>query len=137
MDIREKDTGVKAAVEPIVYKNKVLAAVNADLFAENKTDFAKVYLGLGKDYPGSYVLAVLYLTKSDWHILDTSYCEVYKNWWRDRTGYLITDATPVFAGDFVTKSNLLPKIRDLYERFASDVVFMRYIPIRIMCAPSF
>jgi len=110
---------------------------NNELFAENKKDFAKVYLELGKDYPGPYALAVLYLTKGDWHMLDTSYCRVYKNWWRDRTGYLITDATPVFAGDFVKKSNLLPQIRALYERFASDCTFMRCIPLMIICAPAF
>ncbi len=110
---------------------------NNELFAENKTDFVKVYLELGKDYPWPYALAILYLTKGDWHMLDTSYCRVYKNWWRDRTGYLITDATPIFAGDFVKKSNLLPQIRALYERFASDCTFMRYIPLMIICAPAF
>ncbi len=110
---------------------------NNELFAENKTDFVKVYLELGKDYPGPYALAVLYLTKGDWHMLDTSYCRVYKNWWRDRTGYLITDATPVFAGDFVKKSNILPQIQALYERFASDCAFMKYTPLMIICAPAF
>ena len=110
---------------------------NNELFAKDKAGFVKVYLELGKDYPGPYVLAILYLTKGDWHILDTSYCRVYKNWWRDRTGYLITDATPVFAGSFVTKENLWPAVRNLYERFATECTFMRFIPAKIFCAPAF
>ena len=110
---------------------------NNELFAKNKSGFVKVYLELGKDYPGPYALAVLYLTKGDWHILDTSYCKVYKDWWRDRTGYLITDATPVFAGNFVTKENLWPSVRSLYERFATDCTFMRFMPAKIICAPAF
>ena len=110
---------------------------NNEHFAKDKAGFVKVYLELGRDYPGPYTLAVLYLTKGDWHILDTSYCRVYKNWWRDRTGYLITDATPVFAGDFVAKSNLLPSVRALYERFATECTFMRFIPFKVICAPAF
>ena len=110
---------------------------NNELFAKDKAGFVKVYLELGKDYPGPYALAVLYLTKGDWHILDTSYCRVYKDWWRDRTGYLITDATPVFAGNFVTKENLWPPVRNIYERFASDCAFMSFIPAKIICAPAF
>jgi len=109
---------------------------NNEYFATNKTDFIKVYFELGRDYPGPYVLAVLYLTKGDWHILDTTFCEVYKDWWRDRTGYLITDATPVFAGDFVTKSNLLPALRDMYEGFATRCSFMNFLPFQVICAPA-
>ena len=110
---------------------------NNEHFAEDKAGFIKVYLELGKEYPGPYALAVLYLTKGDWDIMDTSYCKVYKDWWRDRTGYLITDATPVFAGAFVTKSDLLPSVRSFYERFATECSFMRFIPFKIMCAPAF
>lgn len=110
---------------------------NNEKFATNKADFVKVYFELGKDYPGPYALAILYLTKGDWHILDTSFCEVYKDWWRDRTGYLITDATPVFAGDFVVKSNLLPTVRNLYERFATQCTFMNFVPFQIICSPAF
>lgn len=110
---------------------------NNEYFATNKTDFIKVYVELGKDYPGPYVLAVLYLTKGDWHIMDTTFCEVYKDWWRDRTGYLITDATKVFAGDFVKKSNLMPGVRNLYERFATDCSFTKFIPAQVICSPAF
>lgn len=110
---------------------------NNEYFATNKADFIKVYVELGKDYPGPYVLAVLYLTKGDWHIMDTTFCEVYKDWWRDRTGYLITDATKVFAGDFVKKSNLMPGVRDLYERFATDCSFTNFVPFQVICSPAF
>ncbi len=92
---------------------------------------------MGLDYPGPYVFAVLYLTKGDWHLLDTSFCEVYKDWWRDRTGYLITDATPVFALEYVKKENLLPAVRDMYESFATDCSFMKFMPMQILCAPAF
>jgi len=110
---------------------------NNEYFATNKSDFIKLYVDMGIDYPGSYVLAVLYLTKGDWHILDTGFCEVFKDWWRDRTGYLITDATPVFALDYVTKENLLPGIRDMYEGFATDCNFMKFLPAQVISAPAF
>lgn len=110
---------------------------NNEYFATNKMDFIKVYLEIGKDYPGSYTLAVLYLTKGDWHILDTTYIDVYQDWWRDRTGYLITDATPVFAGDFVKKSDLLPTVKDMYEGFATRCSFLKCMPLQIICAPAF
>lgn len=110
---------------------------NNEYFATNKADFIKVYVELGKDYPGPYVLAVLYLTKGDWHIMDTTFCEVYKDWWRDRTGYLITDATKVFAGDFVKKSNLMPGVRNLYEHFATDCCFTKFVPFQVICSPAF
>ncbi len=109
---------------------------NNEHFSTNKSDFIRLYLNMGIDYPGPYVLAVLYLTKGDWHILDTSFCNVYKDWWRDRTGYLITDATPVFALDYVKKENLLPSVRDMYEGFATDCSFMRFIPLQVICAPA-
>lgn len=110
---------------------------NNEYFATNKADFIKVYVELGKDYPGPYLFAVLYLTKGDWHIMDTTFCEVYKDWWRDRTGYLITDATKVFAGDFVKKSNIWPGVRNLYERFATDCSFTKFVPFQVICSPAF
>lgn len=109
---------------------------NNDLFKTDKKDFVKLYIDMGFKYPGSYILSVLYLTKGDWQILDTSYIDVYHNWWRDRTGYLITDATPVFAQGYVKKENLLPKLRDDYEAWATDCSFLKYMPEQIVCSPA-
>lgn len=109
---------------------------NNELFAENKIDFVKLYFNMLKDYPGSFVQAFLYMTKGDWELLDTSYIEVYKDWWRDRTGYLITDATPVFAQRYVNKSDLLPKVRDFYENIVTACSFESDFLIQILFAPA-
>ena len=109
---------------------------NNELFAENKIDFVKLYFNMLKDYPGSFVQAFLYMTKGDWELLDTSYIEVYKDWWRDRTGYLITDATPVFAQRYVNKSDLLPKVRDFYENIVTACSFKKYSLVQILFSPA-
>ncbi|MCM1261590.1 MAG: DUF6020 family protein [Butyrivibrio sp.] len=109
---------------------------NNDLFRENPAGFLKIYLCLAAKYPGSYVMAPLYETMGDWFMTDVSHSLVYKDWWRDRTGYLITDATPVFAGDFMKKENLLPTVRDLYEAIATDCVHQHFLPAKILFAPA-
>ena len=109
---------------------------NNDLFRENPTGFIRIYLRLGLKYPGSYLTAPLYQTMGDWFLTDISHCLVYQDWWRDRTGYLITDATPVFAGDFVKKENLLPVVRNAYEAIATDCVHQRFLPAKILFAPA-
>lgn len=109
---------------------------NNDLFRENPTDFIRIYLRLAFKYPGSYLIAPLYQTMGDWFLTDISHCMVYQDWWRDRTGYLITDVTPVFAGDFVKKENLLPAVRNVYEAIATDCVHQRFLPAKILFAPA-
>lgn len=109
---------------------------NNDLFRENPTDFIRIYLRLAFKYPGSYLMAPLYQTMGDWFLTDVSHCLIYQDWWRDRTGYLITDVTPVFAGDFVKKENLLPMVRNVYEAIATDCVHQRFLPVKILFAPA-
>lgn len=109
---------------------------NNDLFRENPTDFIRIYLRLALKYPGSYLIAPLYQTMGDWFLTDISHSIVYQDWWRDRTGYLITDVTPVFAGDFVKKENLLPAVRNVYEAIATDCVHQRFLPVKILFAPA-
>ena len=109
---------------------------NNQLFARDKVSFFKLYFKMMKDYPGSYIQSLLYLTKGDWEIMDNSFTEVYKDWWRDRTGYLITDATPVFAQRYVNKSNLLPKIRDMYENIVTVCSYRKITLLQILFAPA-
>lgn len=105
-------------------------------FAEDPMGFLKLWAALGKEYPGSYATAFLYHTMGAWYPSDVSHTKIYQNWWRDRTGYFITDATPVFAGDFVKKENLLPGVRGLYEKIATDCVQLSFLPARILFATS-
>lgn len=109
---------------------------NNELFGKEKTDFVKIYLKMFKSYPGSYIQAFLYMTKGDWQLMDNTHCEVYKDWWRNRTGYLITDATEVFALGFVKKSNLLPVVRDAYESIVTECDYRSFVPLQIIFAPA-
>lgn len=109
---------------------------NNEHFSRDKISFVKLYFNLFKDYPGSYVQAFLYMTKGYWQLMDNSFCEVYKNWWRDRTGYLITDATPIFALDYVKKSNLWPSLRNVYEAFATDCSYRYFFLLQLIFAPA-
>lgn len=109
---------------------------NNDKFAEDPAGFLKIWLALMRRYPGSYATAFLYHTMGAWYPSDVSHCRVYQNWWRDRTGYFITDAVPVFAGDFVKKENLLPAVRALYEKLATQCAHQRFLPTRLLFAPA-
>lgn len=109
---------------------------NNDLFRENPAEFFKIYLRLACEYPGSYLMAFAYQTMGDWFLTDISHCLVYQDWWRDRTGYLITDATPVFSDRYVKKENLLPAVRNIYEAVATDCVHQRFLPLKILFAPA-
>lgn len=109
---------------------------NNDLFRSSPTGFLKIYLRLAFRYPGSYLIAPAYQTMGDWFLTDISHCLIYQDWWRDRTGYLITDATPVFAGNFMKKENLLPAVRNAYEAIATDCVHQRFLPAKILFAPA-
>lgn len=110
---------------------------NNELFAKDKMSFIKLYFQMFKDYPVDYAQAFLYMTKGDWQLMDNSHCEVYKNWWRDRTGYLITDATPIFALDYVEKANLAPGIRNVYEAIVTDSCYRNFFLLQIIFAPAF
>lgn len=109
---------------------------NNDLYKANPTGFWRIYMRLFFKYPGSYLIAPAYLTMGDWFLTDTSHTLVYKDWWRDRTGYMITDAVPVFADRFVKKENLLPAVRNIYEAIATDCVHQRFLPVKILFAPA-
>ena len=110
---------------------------NNEEFARDPAGFVRIWLSLLVKYPGSYGTAFLYHTMGSWYLTDTSHCMVYKDWWRDRTGYFITDAVPVFAGDFVRKENLCPRVRDFYEAIATDCIHQRFLPLRILFSPAF
>lgn len=107
-----------------------------DKFAEDPAGFVKIWFRLLLRYPGSYATAFLYHTMGSWYPSDVSHSLVYQNWWRDRTGYFITDAVPVFAGDFVKKENLLPTVRDLYERIATDCVHQKFLLTKLLFSPA-
>lgn len=109
---------------------------NNELFAKDKTSFVKLYVDMFLDYPVDYIQAFLYMTKGDWQLMDNSHCEVYKDWWRDRTGYLITDATPVFALGYMTKLNLLPRLRNVYEAIVTDCCYRSFFLFQIIFAPA-
>ena len=110
---------------------------NNERFAEDPAGFFRIWMHLLKKYPGSYATAFLYHTMGSWYLMDTSHCTVYKDWWRDRTGYFITDAVPVFARDFVKKENLLPSVQNFYEAIATGCVHQRFLPLRILFSPAF
>ncbi len=102
---------------------------NNDHFRAEPMRFVRLWLHLGKRFPGSYAAAFLYHTMGAWYPGDFSHCTVYKDWWRDRLGYLITDAVPVFGGyDFVRKENFLPGVRTAYEAVVTDMAYRR-IPV--------
>ncbi|MCQ2498127.1 MAG: DUF6020 family protein [Lachnospiraceae bacterium] len=109
---------------------------NNEYFNEHKGEFVGLYFDIGKKYFSDYVMAALYLTRGDWYMTDTSHCEVYKDWWRDRVGYMITDATPVFALEYVKKSNPLPAVRDLYESIVTDMSYRNNPVTTILFSPA-
>ena len=101
---------------------------NNEHFREDPAGFFKLWLHYGIQYPGPYAMAFLYHTMGAWYPEDISHTLVYEDWWRDRTGYLITDAVPVFAQRFVIKENFWPACRDFYEKIATECVY-RSVPL--------
>ena len=106
-----------------------------DAFAEDPAGFAALWAKLFFRYPRSYLFALLYHTMGAWYPLDVSHTLVYRDWWRNRTGYFITNATPVFAERFVKEENLLPPVRRLYELFATDCVQLKFVPLQLLFSP--
>lgn len=110
---------------------------NNELFEENPIRFFELYFKLGVKEPGTYMLALLYQTMGDWYVTDESFINVYKDWWRDRTGYFITDDTPVFAAyDFVEKENLLPGVRKIYESLVTECSYRNSIILTVIFNPA-
>lgn len=101
---------------------------NNEHFREDPAGFFKLWFRYGLKYPGPYVMAFLYHTMGAWYPEDISHTLVYEDWWRDRTGYLITDAIPVFAQRYVIKENFWPSCRDFYEKIATECAY-RSIPL--------
>ena len=105
-------------------------------FREDPGGFFRIWARLGREYPGSYAAALLYQTMGAWFPTDISHCEVYRDWWRNRTGYLITDAVPVFGGyDFMQKKDLLPAVRNFYEAIATRCVYRKFFPTLVLFSP--
>lgn len=105
-------------------------------FAEDAAGFFRIWGRLMLRYPESYVTAFLYNTMGSWYPCDVSHSRVYADWWRDRTGYFITDAVPVFAGNFVKKENLWPGMRSLYEKIATDCVHQNCLLTMLLFSPA-
>ena len=106
-----------------------------EAFRRDPAGFLSLWGKLLFRYPASYAAAVLYHTMGAWYPLDVSHTLVYRDWWRNRTGYYITNATPVFAERFVKEENLLPPVRRVYEWFATDCVQLRFVPLQILFSP--
>ena len=106
-----------------------------DAFREDPAGFFHIWAKLLARYPGSYGMAFLYHTMGAWYPGDISHTMVYLDWWRDRTGYLITDATPVFALGYMKKENLLPGVRYMYELFATKCIHHRFWLTRVLFSP--
>lgn len=102
---------------------------NNEEYAENRSEFFKVWLRIGIESPGTYAAAFLYQTMGAWYPDDVSHLEVYRDWWRNRVCYIVTDAEPVFvAYDFVERDNFAPAVRSFYEAICTDCVY-RKIPL--------
>lgn len=102
---------------------------NNEEYAENRSKFFKVWLRIGIESPGAYAAAFLYQTMGAWYPDDVSHLEVYRDWWRNRVCYIVTDAEPVFvAYDFVERDNFAPAVRSFYEAICTDCVY-RKIPL--------
>ena len=106
-------------------------------FKEDPAAFFSFYLKMLRKYPSSIVTAALYQTMGYWYPLDVSHTRIYETWWRDRTGYLMTDAIPVFPDDYVVSENPVPLVRDYFEQFATECVQLKIPVIRLLFEPSF
>lgn len=106
-------------------------------FKEDPMGFGSIYLKMFRQYPSSFITAGLYQTMGYWYPSDISHTRIYEDWWRDRVGYLITDATPVFMDDYVVSQNPVPCIRDYFEKFATECVQLKIPGLRLLFEPSF
>lgn len=106
-------------------------------FGEEPAGFIQIWAKLFKRFPGSYVTAFLYNTMGSWYLDDVSHTQVYADWWRNRTGYMITDAIPVFALGHMKKENLMPEVRSCYEAVATDCIHQKCLITRVLFSPAF
>jgi hypothetical protein len=109
---------------------------NNEEYAENRTEFFKVWLRIGIESPGAYAAAFLYQTMGAWYPDDVSHLEVYRDWWRNRVCYIVTDAEPVFvAYDFVERDNFAPAVRSFYEAICTDCVYRKIPLVKYLFSP--
>ena len=109
---------------------------NNEEYAENRSKFFKVWLRIGIESPGAYAAAFLYQTMGAWYPDDVSHLEVYRDWWRNRVCYIVTDAEPVFvAYDFVERDNFAPAVRSFYEAICTDCVYRKIPLVKYLFSP--
>jgi hypothetical protein len=109
---------------------------NNEEYAVNRSEFFKVWLRIGIESPGAYAAAFLYQTMGAWYPDDVSHLEVYRDWWRNRVCYIVTDAEPVFvAYDFVERDNLAPAVRSFYEAICTDCVYRKIPLVKYLFSP--
>ena len=109
---------------------------NNEEYAENRSKFFKVWLRIGIESPGAYAAAFLYQTMGAWNPDDVSHLEVYRDWWRNRVCYIVTDAEPVFvAYDFVERDNFAPAVRSFYEAICTDCVYRKIPLVKYLFSP--
>ena len=109
---------------------------NNEEYAENRSEFFKVWLRIGIESPGAYAAAFLYQTMGAWYPDDVSHLEVYRDWWRNRVCYIVTDAEPVFvAYDFVERDNFAPAVRSFYEAICTDCVYRKIPLVKYLFSP--
>ena len=106
-------------------------------FKEDPLAFISFYLKMFRKYPSSFIVAAVYQNMGYWYPLDISHTRIYEDWWRDRVGYLITDAVPVFVDDYVISRNPVPVLRDYFEQFATECVQLKIPGYRLLFEPSF
>lgn len=109
---------------------------NNEEYAKNRSKFFKVWLRIGIESPGAYAAAFLYQTMGAWYPDDVSHLEVYRDWWRNRVCYIVTDAEPVFvAYDFVERDNFAPAVRSFYEAICTDCVYRKIPLVKYLFSP--
>ena len=109
---------------------------NNEEYAKNRSEFFKVWLRIGIESPGAYAAAFLYQTMGAWYPDDVSHLEVYRDWWRNRVCYIVTDAEPVFvAYDFVERDNFAPAVRSFYEAICTDCVYRKIPLVKYLFSP--
>lgn len=109
---------------------------NNEEYDKNRSEFFKVWLRIGIESPGAYTAAFLYQTMGAWYPDDVSHLEVYRDWWRNRVCYIVTDAEPVFvAYDFVERDNFAPAVRSFYEAICTDCVYRKIPLVKYLFSP--
>ena len=100
---------------------------NNEEYAENRSEFFKVWLRIGIESPGAYAAAFLYQTMGAWYPDDVSHLEVYRDWWRNRVCYIVTDAEPVFVA--------YAAVRSFYEAICTDCVYRKIPLVKYLFSP--